>query len=181
MSANSIRISPEGDPVYIAIEGLEDVQNELNTLAADIKAQASLEMVTRVGEKVQYWMQQNILSQGLLKSGNLFNSITVTPVTNDEGAFVYVGPDGSVPYAYIQNYGGTVPAHWVFPVSAKALHWQEDGKDRFSKGHIVGIKKPIVIQARPYIEPAYDDHADEIIDTMMEVLDAAIAAGCASL
>ena len=181
MSANFVRISPEGDPIYIAIEGLETVQKELDTLADDLKAQASLEMVTRVGEKVQYWMQQNILKQGLLKTGALFNSITATPMTNDEGAFVYVGPDNTVPYAYIHNYGGTIPAHWVFPVNAQALHWQQDGKDRFSKGHIVGIKNPIVIQARPFIEPAYDDHAEEIIDTMTEVLDAAIAAGCAGL
>ena len=35
---------------------------------------------------------------------------------------------------------GTV-THRVEPVNAEALHWKEDGEDRFSKGHVVsGIK-----------------------------------------
>lgn len=36
---------------------------------------------------------------------------------------------------------GTTP-HWVEPVIAKALHWEEDGKDYFSKGHVVSEITP---------------------------------------
>ena len=168
--------SSSGDVITFEIEGVDEVQAELDQLADDLKAKASLEMVTRVGEAVQYWMQQNILAQGLLRSGNLFRSIFATPMTNDEGAVVYVGPNTEqAPYALIQNYGGTVPAHWVAPVNARALHWQQGGMDLFSKGHMVGVKNPIIIEARPYIEPAYDDHQEEILDIMRQVLDEAIA------
>lgn len=38
--------------------------------------------------------------------------------------------------------------HWVEPIRKKALHWEEDGEDRFSKGHMVSG-----ITAKPFIQP----------------------------
>lgn len=166
-------LTTTGDMITFEIEGVEEVQAELDQLADDLKERASLEMVTRVGDAVKYWMQQNVLEQHLLKSGNLFRSIYASAYTNDTGAFVEVGPNvEAVPYALIHNYGGTIPAHWVSPRNVSALHWESGGMDFFSKGHMVG---PAVIPARPYIEPAYSEHQDEILDIMRQVLDEAIA------
>lgn len=171
-----------GDSFWLTLEGVDQVQAELDMMADDIRAKVQLEMMTNIGNQVKLWMQQNILAQGLLRTGNLFNSIFATVLTNDEGATLFVGPNlDSAPYARIQDMGGTVPAHWVFPVNAKALHWEQGGLDRFSKGHIVGIKNPITIQARPYIAPAFDDHQAEILDMMMEAIDAGIAEGMAGI
>lgn len=170
-----------GDSFWVSLEGVEEVQKELDAMSDDIRSKVQTEMMTNIGNQAVIWMQQNILAQGLLKTGNLYRSIFASVLTNDEGATLYVGPNmETAPYARIQDMGGTVPAHWVFPVNAKALHWIEDGADRFSKGHMVGIKNPIIIQARPYIGPTFEDHQQEILDMMMEAIDAGIAEGMAS-
>jgi hypothetical protein len=39
--------------------------------------------------------------------------------------------------------------HFIAPRKAKALHWEQGGKDRFSKGHYVSG-----IVAKPFIQPA---------------------------
>ena len=175
----SLRTST-GDAITLEIEGLEQVRADLDSLSDELQTKYAAIMMANVGEAVKWWMQVNILQQGLLRSGDLYRSIFVTVVTNDEGADVYVGPNTTdVPYAMIQNYGGTIPAHWVRPKGranggADVLHWQSGSKDYFSKGHIVGSKNPIIIPARPYIEPAYYDHQEEILDIMNQTINEAI-------
>jgi hypothetical protein len=39
-------------------------------------------------------------------------------------------------------------AHWVEPVNAKVLHWQEGGKDYYSMGHMVSGIKPSLFFAK---------------------------------
>ena len=174
MSAN-FRTST-GEPITFTLEGIEEVQNELNQISEDLRAKASLEMVTQVGDLALYYMRQNVLRNGLLKSGALFRSIYATVMTNDEGAEVYVGPNTEkIPYAMIHEYGGIIPAHWVAPKTKKALHWETDGTDFFSKGHMVGIKKQIIIKERPYIAPAFDDHQEEILEKMTEIFNEYLA------
>ena len=59
----------------------------------------------------------------------------------------------------------------ITPVNAKALHFQKDGRDIYTRR----VNHPgSVIPARPYMEPAYMDHQDEIIFIMNAVLDEAI-------
>ena len=162
-----------GNLITFEIEGVEEVQTQLDQLADDLKATAAFVMVSQVGDQVKAWMQDYVLAQGLYKTGALYNSIYSVAVLTDEGAYAEVGPDAAnVKYALIQNYGGTIPRHWIAPVNAQALHWESGGKDYFSKGHYVG---PSVIPARPYIEPAFEEHQDEILAIMMEVLENAIA------
>ena len=175
-----------GSVITLDVEGIEEVQRELNDMADSIRTQTALDMMTDIGEHVKYWMQQKILEQKLYKSGDLFMSIFATVMTRGEGddqdVSVYVGPNTEkIPYAMIQNYGGVVPAHWVFPKGvinggSNVLHWKDDkGNHFFSKGHQVGIKHPIIIPARPYIEPAYEDHAEEILQLMQDWIYAGIA------
>ncbi|MBQ6508075.1 MAG: hypothetical protein IJI07_01255 [Flexilinea sp.] len=173
MSSRPSFWSSTGDEaIYFEIEGIEAVQERLDELADDLQEKASLEMVSRVGEWVRYWMQQNVLQNFKLGTGKLFNSIFTTIMTTDEGAEVYVGPNvNDVPYALIQNFGGTTRPHVITPVNAKALHFQKDGRDIYTRR----VNHPgSVIPARPYMEPAYMDHQDEIIFIMNAVLDEAI-------
>jgi len=39
-------------------------------------------------------------------------------------------------------------AHWVEPVNAQALHWEENGEDFFSKGHMVSGIQPHLFLTR---------------------------------
>ena len=94
MSSRPSFWSSTGDEaIYFEIEGIEAVQERLDELADDLQEKASLEMVSRVGEWVRYWMQQNVLQNFKLGTGKLFNSIFTTIMTTDEGAEVYVGPN----------------------------------------------------------------------------------------
>lgn len=173
MSRPSYWTSAGEEGIYFEIEGIEEVQARLDELADDLQEKASVEMVTRVGEWVKFWMQQNVLQNFKLGTGKLFNSIFASVVTNDEGAEVYVGPNvKDVPYALIQNFGGTTRPHMIEARNPWPLHFQKDGKDIYTRR----VNHPgSVIPARPYMEPAYMDHQDEIIFIMNAVLDEAIA------
>lgn len=161
--------SSTGSPITFEIEGIEEVQAELDTLTESLRKETSVSMMTDVGNAVKWWMQQNILGQKLLKTGALFNSVFATVLSNEEGADVYVGPNTEeIPYAMIQNYGGD-----IYPKKAKALHWVDGDKHYFAKH--------VYIPAKPYIEPAVEDHQEEILEIMKDWIYAAIAEGCADL
>lgn len=163
-------VSAAGQPISIEIEGIKQVQADLDSLASDLKDEAALEMVTNVGIAVRDWMKENVrLLLNRNSTGALAESIFATPLTNDQGATVYVGPNSSaLPYTMIHEYGGD-----IYPKNRRSLHFWYNGQEVFSKH--------VHIPARPYIAPAFTDHQDEILEIMQEVLDAAIASGCASL
>ena len=173
MSAN-FRTST-GDVITFELEGVEKVQAELDTLAADLKEQAEFEMCQRVGDSVRFWMQQNILSQGLLRNGDLFRSVFSTIMSNEEGTFVYVGPNTEeVKYAMIQDQGG-----FIYPGTLGYLLFKGDRGWRkivkFRKDGTRGQPDHVTITAKPYIAPAFENHQQEILDIMTEVLNEAIA------
>ena len=151
-------------PITMEIEGIEEVQRQLDTLAEDLKAQASQEMVLRTGEAVRDWIKENIRTElWRHPTGALENSVFATVMTNDEGAICYVGPNTTeIPYAMIHEYGGD-----IYPKRAKALHWVDERGEHFAKH--------VHIPARPYILPAFYDHQEEILEIMDQVLDEAIA------
>lgn len=75
-------------------------------------------------------------------TGHLRDSIEATQVSHTGFRLICRADYG----AYIEL--GTRD-HWVEPVKKKALHWEENGEDRFSKGHMVSG-----ITAKPFIQPA---------------------------
>lgn len=160
-----------GQPITMDLEGVEEVQEDLNSLTESLRKETSVEMVTDVGNAVKEWMKENIRTNFWRHpTGALEASVYAAVLTNDQGAICYVGPnDAQLPYVYIHEYGGH-----IYPRNRKFLSWiGDDGKRVFSKH--------VYIPARPYIAPAFDDHQEEIIDIMKEDLDEAIASGCADL
>ena len=118
-----------GNEITFELEGIAEVQKDLDELIGKVKDEASVEMMANVGEHVKWWMQQNILKEQLLKTGALFNSVFVTALPNENGSDVYIGPNTEeVVYAMIQNYGGD-----IYPKYAKYLHFWYNGKEIFSK------------------------------------------------
>ena len=92
-------------PITMEIEGIEEVQRQLDTLAEDLKAQASQEMVLSTGEAVRDWIKENIRTElWRHPTGALENSVFATVMTNDEGAVCYVGPNTTeIPYSNEPN------------------------------------------------------------------------------
>lgn len=105
-------------------------------------------------------MKQNIRSDLNVRSGTLLNSVDkelkFKNVQEWEGR---VGPSGNVPYAGIQNWGGTVPARFVAPRNKLALKWEKNGKTFFSKGHTI---PSFEIKGVHYLENAVEKVADKI-------------------
>ena len=174
MSIHSIS-SNTNKPISITVEGVEEVQKELNRMSKELQDRVAYEMMLDVGNHVHIWMQQEILEQGLLKNGDLFRSIRSEATTTDEGAEVIVGPDRAlVPYADIQNEGGD-----IYPGAKGYLLFEGDKGWR----KIVRVKKNgkpgkidhVHIPARPYIEPAFEEHRDEILEIMRKYIDMGIA------
>jgi HK97 gp10 family phage protein len=84
-------------------------------------------------------------------TGRLSRSITSgEPYTAGKYRRIRVGTN--VEYAWIQEFGGTIPPRFVEPQTKQALHWTKDGKDYFSKGHTIPAG---TIPAQPYLIPAF--------------------------
>ena len=163
--------STQGVQIKMEIEGVEEVQAVLDTLAEDLRRDTSVEMVTDVGLAIKGWMQENIRTNFWRHpTGALEESVYAVTLTNENGATCFVGPNtATIPYVYIHEYGGD-----IYPVRKKFLHWiGDDGKHVYAKH--------VHIPARPYISPAFNDHQEEILAIMKEDLDNAINAGCKDL
>ena len=90
--------------------------------------------------------QSQIISMKHKKTGMMANSVDIT---HDGGGVYLVGNTASsvdgFPYPLAIEQGSK--PHWIRPITFYALHWIENGEDRFSKGHMVSG-----INADPYVE-----------------------------
>lgn len=107
---------------------------------------------------------QNIRSKSGLhvRSGTLLNSIGASKRVFLEGPNVVgeIGPEG-VPYAAIQEFGGTTSPHDIRPRHGAALRFMFGGREVFAKVvHHPGSKIP----ARPYLRPALAAKKDYILE-----------------
>ena len=168
MSAN-IKNATTGEPITLSIEGMDQVMQDLADLSDDLRTRVSVDMLTDVGNQAVDWIKENIRSTFKNRTGNLENSIFAAVLTNENGTDVYVGPNlQTAPYGRIHEYGGD-----IYPKTKKFLHFWVDGNEVFTKH--------VYIPARPYIQPAFDDHSQEIMDTFENYIFDAIAEGCADL
>lgn len=157
-----------GEAFSIEIEGLDELQRDLDMLSDSLRARTAVEMVTDAGLAVAEWLRQSIYTTFTTKStGALAASVTAQTVSNEEGAMCYVAPD--TVYAAIHEYGGD-----IYPKNAKALRWfGDDGEPIFAK--------KVHIRDKWYIEPAILGHEQDIVEIMKEDLYAAIASDAANL
>lgn len=146
------------------IVGLDELGRKLAAIGKSVHGQAAADAVTAGAGVIVKHAQSNVRSVFTNPSGNLRNSIRVQRVEmTQNGAFSETAP--SVVYGRIQELGGTVR-----PVRAKALRFQING-------HWVSAKQ-VTIPARPYLRPAVEDHREEIVAEMREVLNGFITAEC---
>lgn len=166
---------------YVEIEGLDQLQADLDSLADSIRERVAFDMVTEAGNAIAEWMRENIrMTFWRHPTGSLENSVFATAMTNEEGAACYIGPGGNgydIPYAAIHEYGGD-----IYPGELGYLRFQIDGQwITISRNPSPGHKDHVTIPARPYIAPSVEYHTEEILEIMQEVLYAAIAADAADI
>ncbi|MBQ1541235.1 MAG: hypothetical protein IIZ63_04475 [Caulobacteraceae bacterium] len=96
------------------------------------------------------------------RSGALARSIASDVAGGGEETYARVFSQG-VKYAAIQEYGGQTPPHEILPVKAKALAFMIGGKPVFA----ASVKHPgSRIPPRPYLQPALDEAAAEMTQTL---------------
>ena len=178
MSAGFIGIGGTGSqPFSITIEGLDEVQNSINTLADYLTVNASVEMMQDVGEHVVTWMQDNIAKQFTKHpTGALMASIDYAVMSNDAGDVnLFAGPnDPSLEYTVIHEFGGD-----IYPAVGGYLKFHGDRGWRTIKWN--GTPNHVHMPERSYIRPAFTEHEGEIVAIMEEYLYDAIASGAANL
>jgi phage gpG-like protein len=94
------------------------------------------------------------------RSGRLAGNINISPIQTSEMSIK--GSVGTnVVYAAIHEYGGTIPAHDVFPKNKQALAFNWKGKDVIFKSvHIPTIQMP----QRSFLRSALADYREIIIN-----------------
>lgn len=170
-----------GETFTIEIEGLDELQADLDSLADSIRMRTAADMVTEAGNSIAEWLRESIaFTFWRHPTGQLMNSVRAVTMTNDEGAVSYISPgmDGSdaSKYAAIHEFGGD-----IYPKTARALSWitLDTFTDRGGVEHPAGSRvffSKVTIPQRPYIANAVIGHEEEIVEIMREVLYAAIAA-----
>lgn len=141
-------------------DNIKEVVKSINDSADVIEGQTAIQM-WRAMSILEAAIKQNIRVRSGLKvrTGTLLNSIQKHIEQNENIVTATIGPE-NVPYAAIHETGGVIPARRIEPRHTKALRWLgSDGKAYFSKGHMLPETK---IPARPYLEPALDEKAEQI-------------------
>ena len=134
---------------------------------------ALLAKVTALALKLEDKVKSEKLSGQVLnvKTGALRRSIFETVTDNATSVIGKVASSGDVKYAAIHEFGGTIPAHDIYPVNAKALAFMLGGKQVFaSVVHHPGSVMP----ERSYLRSSLDDMRDEIIDGLREAVVGAV-------
>lgn len=130
---------------------------DLDKVDKRIRGAVAVKAVTAGGDQVMNNIRLNI-RQKLNKhpAGHLAGSVDVRAKQDGSGAVAVVGPHRV--YARIHEVGGT-----IVPKRAKCLTFKVDG-------HVIRAKK-VTIPARPYVRPAVDEHKEQIVKAMQEVID----------
>jgi phage gpG-like protein len=120
--------------------------------------------------KVQANLSGDVLQE---RSGALKASIVAEVIASTDAIDFALGSDG-VPYAAIQEYGGTTPPHEIVPVKARALAFAGAAGPAFARR----VRHPgSRLPARSYLASARDALGDEIGDglkaAVLEALGAA--------
>jgi HK97 gp10 family phage protein len=127
---------------------LSQFNAQLNKLSSVAKGEALKDAIEAGARVIQANAMINANEVFSDKATNaLANSIIVEIEGSGNKLEAKIGP--TVIYGRIQELGG-----WIKPITAKMLHWVEDGIDIFAKA--------VYIPARPYLRPAVDGHEDEI-------------------
>jgi HK97 gp10 family phage protein len=138
-----------------------EFKEALKQIGLATRGAALREALKTGGDKLQEYIQENIVGADLVDTGNLLNNWSVKP---DGDKAVIVGTD--TPYARIHEFGGLIepktPGGWLkFQTRDGAWH---------------SVKR-VQMPARPFVRPAIDHHKDDVARAIGESLRDAILRG----
>ncbi len=112
------------------IAGADAVADRLQSMPERLAARLAVVMAG-LGVELRQRVQESMVGSGLhSRSGRLAQSIEV----QTDGISATAGIDAAaVPYAAIQEYGGTTRAHIIAAINAGALRFQLGGRTIFAK------------------------------------------------
>ena len=141
---------------------------EADAIAAALREKAEA-LQAQLLAKVEANLSGDVLQA---RSGALKASVIATLAFGADDIEADVGSEG-VPYAAIQEYGGTTPAHDILPIKAKALAFAGTGGQVFARRvHHPGS----VIPARAPFGSALDALREEISGGLKQVVHDALGA-----
>jgi phage gpG-like protein len=143
----------------VQLVGDKELIIRLGKIPATMQA-ALLRAVSSLTLRLETLVKQKLTGQVLnVRTGALRRSIFSTVDSNVSGVIGRVASAGDVKYAAIHEFGGTTPAHDIFPVKASALHFFMGGKEVFAKVvHHPGSRMP----ERSYLRSSLADMAPTI-------------------
>jgi len=143
--------------IEVSTAGLDAEVARLGALPRSLAARLEQE-VGRLGDLLRDRVERNLSGQVLQRrSGRLAASIAVD--VKRAGAAITASVTSDSPYAAIHEYGGTIPAHQILPVNARALAFPWRGQQRFFKR----VSLPAVtMPERSFMRRALDDTAPDI-------------------
>ena len=142
--------------------------SELEHALEELEGHMSADLNTfldKAGELIVEEAKDQLSGHFNTDTGKALDSIKVT--SKDQNV-ITVGIDEDVaPYAVYLHEGTS--DHWIEPVNAESLAWQEGGQWRFSKGHMVsGIK------GYPFLTKAAEAKESEIGQLCEEAIEKAV-------
>jgi len=106
-------------------------------------------------------VQQNIRTRMNVVTGFLLNSPQID-IKVEKDKVIGTLQIQNVPYAAAQEFGHEFLPVFISPRHKKALSWIQDGKRRFSKGHVIGRKKKRIIKPKHYFRDGIQDNIENV-------------------
>ncbi|HEU5047078.1 MAG TPA: hypothetical protein VFT64_04460 [Rickettsiales bacterium] len=150
----------------LSFPNLDEVQSHLAGIPDVLHAallMKSQELADSLQQKVGEKLSGDVLQS---KTGLLSNSVMSEVQETDAGVSTSVFVNGDVPYAAIQEYGGTTKAHIITALNGKMLAFSMDGKLMFAPQ----VNHPgSVIPEHSYLRSSLDEMSGHIADGMSSV------------
>jgi phage gpG-like protein len=150
----------------LELEGLEETNSRLDQYPAALQAALSAK-TTELAAALADLVRNDKLSGSVLntRTGALGESITANVTDESNAVIAWVGSEGDVKYAAIQEYGGKTSAHEILPVKANVLAFVAGDGQHFARR----VEHPgSVIPERSYLRSALEDMKDEILAALAD-------------
>lgn len=151
--------------LYFQNNSDQRVQSWLASRKPRITESLAKEMLRQMIKLSRHVAEEHLSGRPGLRNitGTLRRAVLASPRANQTAEAISgtVSVDRSVPYARIQEYGGTVQIPEIVPKRAKALHWMSGGSNVFAmrvRAH------PVTIPARSFMRVSLEEQKLSIIE-----------------
>jgi len=154
----------------VQIKGIDEFTAQMKRVAAMIPQGDIADILVKGGDVIVEEAKDNVLRQGLVDTGALYDSIITVPIGKTRVDILV-----NVPYGAVHEYGLPKGGRGVHSATAKQIRffWAKFLETGNTMWKALALKKGYTIPPRPYITPAIKDKRKAVIKQM--VIDLAIA------